>query len=95
MPHARPVYNQDPEPGDAWYGDDPDPDSVAVSELAAEADGAQRDLEFTPHVEETQAEANTRLDAETPAPELLALSDRQDEIRTTISGFTQTHDPLA
>ena len=102
MPHVRPVYNDGVEPGDAWYGDDPTRDSSYSSELAAEADNAERQPEFDPDLGETSegrtetlVETEARLDALTPDPDLLVAKARQVEIRTTISGFTQDHDPLA
>jgi len=102
MPHARPTYNGGAEPGDAWYGDDPTLGSSYSSELAAEADNAERQPEFDPDLGETSdglsetlVETEARLDALTPDPDYLVAQARQVEIRTTISGFTQDHDPLA
>jgi hypothetical protein len=100
--HAGPTYNEGAEPGDAWYGDDPELGSSYSSELAAEADNAERQPEFDPDLGETSdgrsetlAETEARLDALTPDPDLLVAITRLDEIRTTISGFTQDWDPLA
>jgi hypothetical protein len=100
--HKGPTYNAGIAPGDAWYGDDPVRDSSYSSELAAEADGAERQPEFDPDLGETSdgltetlVETEARLDALTPDPKYLIAQTRMNAIRTTISGFTQDHDPLA